>query len=218
MSFICKKCKYKNNIYMTYCEMCSELPQSFSDRFELSNTIVIGASYTDDDYKYWSDIDPNYIGIGTGNDIFKQYENPFYKNWNDTNFWVNLPIRKKSFNNIYIDRCVWNILSVNNYFTDVINFIINNLTPLGKLFITEKTWTMICTSFIKSHFILNASPEFKRKLDGYIKSDYDSLDIILKKGCFMVLDEKININKNIDFVNNNLIDREQWIVLQKMRK
>lgn len=71
-------------------------------RWTKSEILVLGANYSNNDVKFWTRIDINYIGLGIdiSNDNVKTR---FQNNWNSPNYW-DTSFPSKVFNVIYIDR------------------------------------------------------------------------------------------------------------------
>jgi len=98
--------------------------QDFLQRWFASKVLVIGASYTNEDFQRWVFVDMNYIGVETVNpknqDQVVQFAgdngaNLFAGVWNEDPVWDTLlnlaQMTGKKFNSIWIDLNAWNKLS-----------------------------------------------------------------------------------------------------------
>ncbi len=101
--------------------------QNFLDRLRQSKILVIGASYTLQERKRLSQLDPNYIGLGLGKSDFVP-DNPFNMDWTSSDFssLVSDILGNKTFESIVFDR------SVHNCFTQLAQTTSWGSLPHGK--------------------------------------------------------------------------------------
>jgi hypothetical protein len=196
----------------------------FVTRWRLANYLIIGACYNNDDTKFWSQLDPNYIGIGMGDHCFKN--KPVWQtNWNTPGFWdFAKPVRETGFKYIFLDRCVWNI--VMNNFKPVLDFVHSILQENGCFLISKSSWKPANDIFIKNQFIKNANPVFKRLPEN--EADMKVVDLMIQNGNFMITNGYI---ASIDFIKNEknekngivdesktlLLDRKKWKAFMKLK-
>jgi hypothetical protein len=167
-------------------------------RWSKSEVLVLGANYSQDDYKFWSRIDPNYIGLGidTSNANVKTR---FQNNWNSPNYWVpSLP--SKTFNLIYIDR-----FSLFKICKDGLS----NFLQFINHYRNENTKLLITKNEIDNNNTKN-NPIFK-----------DVLKYLLENRWIYTMDVNINqLFKNTSWITTldqkDLDQREKWIVFEFM--
>jgi len=97
-----------------------QVQQDFLERWTKAQILVIGANYSQEDYNKWSDIDPNYIGVGLVNQFANDQvvkftnANPFGGVWGEDPVWdyvLALAERTgKKFNTVWLDPRAWGLL------------------------------------------------------------------------------------------------------------
>jgi hypothetical protein len=151
------------------------MSDTFEERWEKSSILVIGADYSDADLSRWSRTDPYYIGVGGTISI----GGPFQQDWNNEIFWEPKDLKLRTFQRIYIDRCVWNILSASLVlFQRMLEFAERYLSNGGKLMIHIDAWNNAMSSYMISQFT-KKSLYNRRPVDGYTKTDSEALEAII---------------------------------------
>jgi hypothetical protein len=208
----CNYCSFTNNIDSQQCEICDSVldDDDFVTRWKSANYLIIGACYNNDDTKFWSQLDPNYIGIGMGDHCFKN--KPIWQtNWNAPGFWESAkPVRETGFKYIFLDRCVWNI--VMNNFKPVLDFVYSLLQENGCFLISKSSWKPANDIFIKNQFIKSAEPVFKRLPENEV--DLKVVDLIIQNGKFMITNGYI---ASIDFMKNEIVDESKTLLLDRKK-
>ena len=219
----CQVCTFENQENSTTCEICEALlnlsvyDKNYTTRWQDAKILVIGAAYGKEDQDFWSITDKNYIGIGMGDHNFKNMPH-WQTNWNTNNFWdFQTPPKKIGFKYIFLDRCVWNIVSERN-FKNVLQFALNNLQINGCFLIPKNNWETAQDAFMKQQFIQFAKPECRRKIEN--KSNVESVQNLIAYGQFMIVNGYSTFH---DENTNNLeqssmyMDRTKWKSFIKMK-
>ena len=157
------------------------MSNTFEERWEKSSILVIGADYSDADLSRWSTTDPYYIGVGGTTSL----GGPFQQNWNNEIFWEPTGLKLRTFHRIYIDRCVWNILSYSPVlFQIMLEFAKRYLSNGGTLMIHIEAWNTAMSSYMISQFtkksLYNRNP-----VAGYTKTDSEALEALMDTGRFI---------------------------------
>jgi hypothetical protein len=169
------------------------------DRWSKAEILVLGANYSQDDYKFWIRIDPNYMGLGidTSNSNVKTR---FQNNWNSANYWLpSLPT--KTFNLIYINRFSLFKICKDGQLSNFLQFINHYRNEHTKLLITKNE--------IENDKI-DGNPIFK-----------DVLKYLLENRWVYTMDVNIHqLFKNTSWITEleqrDLEQREKWIVFEYM--
>ena len=150
-------------------------------RWLKSKSVVIGCSYNNEEVDFWTQLDKFYIGIGFGETSF--HGDPFNANWNTThNFWENDTVKPYygTFENVYLDRCVWNCFADSVVFSRMIRFVAGLLKPNGRFYIPFGNWNTAI------HYVLQQMfydiPAHKKSV--YEVSDTQNIDAMVKSKMF----------------------------------
>jgi len=194
-------------------------------RWYKSKILVLGANYSNNDVKFWSRIDINYIGLGidTSNANVKTR---FQNNWNSPNYW-DTSLSSKVFDVIYIDR--FSLLKISkdgqlNNFLQFINLYRNKKT---KLLITKNEMDKIENYKIENYKIENYKTE-NYKTENY-KTEMVSNNAIFNDALKYFLENKWVYTMDVNFTqlftntiwitsleHKDIENREKWIVFEFM--
>ena len=185
----------------------NEILEQFLNRIIKSNTLVIGATYTESEKERLNKIDENYIGI----DLNKK-NNPIPIDFlakNKMNLFINeiINIRGKKFDNIIVDKSVYSILFFKDYYNiEIIQIKKQNVN------IKEKVNTILKEFKESDEFGRSMRPEglvgnnyyqFRKPKNVdyiYIKNNIDIILSSLKEnGTFLILD--IPNREDMDFIS-----------------
>ena len=218
MDWSCNHCTFININADYQCAICGKFESSFATKWEDATIMIIGAAYDDNDVKFWTSQDPNYIGIGAGKpDQTLRCRSPWQELWDNQSFWFKpTPSKAPGFTTIFIDRSVWNIISKTQELMNwVVIFVLRHLKIGGCLKIPYENWVVANNSFMKHLFSLHAHPKFNRaKSSGYTKSDSDALTIIIQSGEFMICDD---VTQLPNVVGRDVNGRKGWQAILRMR-
>jgi hypothetical protein len=174
-------------------------------RWYKSNILVLGANYSNNDVKFWSRIDINYIGLGidTSNANVKTR---FQNNWNSPNYW-DTSLSSKVFDVIYIDR--FSLLKISkdgqlNNFLQFINLYRNKKT---KLLITKNEMDKIenyKTEMVSNNAIFNDALKYFLENKWVYTMDVNFTQLFTNTIWITSLEHK------------DIENREKWIVFEFM--
>ena len=189
-------------------------------RWYKSKILVLGANYSNNDVKFWSRIDINYIGLGidTSNANVKTR---FQNNWNSPNYW-DTSLSSKVFDVIYIDR--FSLLKISkdgqlNNFLQFINLYRNKKT---KLLITKNEMDKIENYKIENYKIENYKTEnYKTEMVSNNAIFNDALKYFLENKWVYTMDVNFTqLFTNTIWITSlehkDIENREKWIVFEFM--
>jgi ribosomal protein S18 len=171
-------------------------------RWYKSHILVLGANYSNNDVKFWSRIDINYIGLGidTSNANVKTR---FQNNWNSPNYWNPL-VSSKVFNVIYIDRFSLYKICKDGQLDNFLQFINHYRNKETKLLITKNEMDKIENDKIENNPIFN-----------------DALKYFLENKWVYTMDVKFtqlftNTTWITSLEHKDIENREKWTVFEFM--